>query len=91
LTLPERQVSDLLDWPRLGNPLPLKNPDGAFYFRSRLASRPSSVFVLGKRVDLSEALMTGLNLPVLANAKTDKPDHQQDGSGHHHPIRIFHR
>jgi hypothetical protein len=65
------------------------------------------VFVLGKRVDLSEALrcighfpfafisfgsiMIGLNLPVLANAKTDKPDHQQNGSGYHHPIRIFHR
>jgi hypothetical protein len=28
----------------------------------------------------------------LANAKTDKPDHQQDGSGYHDPIRrIFHR
>src|SRR6476646_5436910 len=32
-----------------------------------------------------------LNQPVLANAKTDKPDYQQDGSGYHHPIRIFHR
>ncbi len=31
------------------------------------------------------------NLPVLANAKTDKPKHQQDGSGYHYPIRIFHR
>jgi hypothetical protein len=30
-----------------------------------------------------------LNLPVLANAKEDKPEHQQDGSGYHHPIRIF--
>jgi hypothetical protein len=36
-------------------------------------------------------IMIGLNLPVLANAKTDKPDHQQNGSGYHHPIRIFHR
>ena len=36
-------------------------------------------------------IMIGLNLPVLANAKTDKPEHQQDGSGYHHPIRIFHR
>jgi len=36
-------------------------------------------------------LMIELNLPVLANAKTDKPEHQQDGSGYHHPIRIFHR
>jgi hypothetical protein len=35
--------------------------------------------------------MIGLNLPVLANAKTDKPDHQQNGSGYHHPIPIFHR
>jgi hypothetical protein len=36
--------------------------------------------------------MIGLNLPVLANAKTDKPEHQQDGSGYHHPIfRIFQR
>jgi hypothetical protein len=36
--------------------------------------------------------MIRLNLPVLANAKTDKPEHQQDGSGYHHPIfRIFHR
>jgi len=56
---------------------------------------------LGKRVDLSEALwcighfpfafMIWLNLSVLANAKTDKPEHQQNGSGYHHPIRIFHR
>jgi hypothetical protein len=36
-------------------------------------------------------LLIGLNLPVLANYKTDKPEHQQDGSGYHHPIRIFHR
>jgi hypothetical protein len=36
-------------------------------------------------------LMIGLSLPVLANAKTDKPDHQQNGSDYHHPIRIFHR
>jgi hypothetical protein len=32
-----------------------------------------------------------LSLPVKANAKTDKPDHQQDGSGYHHPIPMFHR
>jgi hypothetical protein len=31
------------------------------------------------------------NLPVLAKYKTDKPEHQQDGSGYHHPIPIFHR
>jgi hypothetical protein len=35
--------------------------------------------------------MIELNLPVLANAKTDKPEQQQDGSGYHHPIPIFHR
>jgi hypothetical protein len=36
-------------------------------------------------------LMIGRNLPVLAKYKTDKPEHQQDGSGYHHPIPIFHR
>jgi hypothetical protein len=28
-------------------------------------------------------LLIGLNLPVLAKYKTDKPEHQQDGSGYH--------
>jgi hypothetical protein len=66
-------------------------PKNSFQATRRLKAS-ASVFVLGKCVDLSEALMIRLNLPVLANAKTDKPEHQQDGSGYHHPIfRIFHR
>ena len=46
----------------------------------------------GAAVDLQARDRAGIfNLPVLANAKTDKPKHQQDGSGYHYPIRIFHR
>jgi hypothetical protein len=32
--------------------------------------------------------LIGLNLPVLAKYKTDKPEHQQDGSGYHQPTPI---
>ena len=32
-----------------------------------------------------------LTVHVPANPRTDKTRHYQDGSGYHHPMRIFHR
>jgi hypothetical protein len=51
---------------------------------------PRPAHCLRSRNELRTRLI-GLNLPVLAKYKTDKPEHQQDGSGYHHPILIFHR
>jgi hypothetical protein len=33
--------------------------------------------------------MIRLNVPVSMKCKTDKPGRHKDGSGHHHPMRIF--
>jgi hypothetical protein len=52
-------------------------------------SRPGGLFSFFPCIDAPPFHM--INLPVLAHAKTDKPEHQQDGSGYHHPIQIFHR
>jgi len=34
-------------------------------------------------------LMIGPNVSVLIECKPDEPKHDQDGSGHHHPMRVF--
>jgi len=33
--------------------------------------------------------MIRLNVPVSMKCKTDKPERHKDGSGHHHPLRLF--
>jgi hypothetical protein len=34
-------------------------------------------------------LMIGPNVSVLIECKPDEPKHDQDGSGHHHPMGVF--
>jgi hypothetical protein len=34
-------------------------------------------------------LMIGPNVSVLIECKPDEPKHNQDGSGHHHPMGVF--